>query len=293
MIDMEIKRAVVEMSIRFEARFGHLWVASNDIDDRENLREKLLQWTDEFQREKIEPQMIARITETVLSKSEFSNYPPTLNRFIFLCKEMNKMSNTGGEGKLYLELKKLDEKFSFIYSRLWIEQDKDKSRRRLEFWGSELREEGITPEIIRETSARIHKKGCYSQYPPSLNQFVLECLFCKIGDSFTDPDIAFIRACTNEIEVGLHPTIKKTRQIIGSHTLKLSKDKYIKGMFEKVYVDECRKYASNPESYDNFHTKDVNEVVDANVGTDDTKNNAIAQNNTEFFTSLLNKKSNP
>ncbi len=272
MTQSDIKIAVANMSRIFEARYGHLWVSSNDIDDRENLREKLYQWIEEFERENIKPAVIEKITKTVLEKSEFSSFPPNLNKFIFLCKEIDRMMNNGEEGRIYLELKRLDERFTFIYARLWSENDKDKSKRRLDFWRRELIEEGITSEIIKKTSSLIHKKGCYSQYPPSLNQFLMECLFVKSGSEYTDPDIAFIKASTKDEKT--HPTIKNARKIIGSHTLKQSKDRYIRVLFEKIYIDECRKYVSNPEAYDetdSLKEKSIEEQPEKEMDAEENK----------------------
>jgi hypothetical protein len=279
-----IKQAVSEMSSRFEARYGHLWVASNDIDDRENLREKLYQWIEELERESICPSLVSKVTKLVLDKAEFSNYPPNLNRFIFLCNEMNRMMNSGDEGKIYLELKRLDEKFSFIYSRLWVENDKDKSKRRLDFWKKELTDEDISPEVISTTVKNIHKKGCYSQYPPSLNQFVMECLFTKSNEIYTDPDIAFIKACSKDDD--MHVTIKCSRRIIGSHTLRQSKDKYIRTLFEKVYIEECRKFVNDPEGYALSFEESSGAKASESVIDDENESSDL---NKDFFKNLVLK----
>lgn len=282
MSNNETKKSVSNMSSRFEARYGHLWVSSNDIEDRENLREKLYQWIEELEYEKIMPETINKITVRVLDMAEFSNFPPNLNRFIFLCKELEKMMTTGSEGKLYLELKRLDEKFTFVYGRLWAESDKDKSKRKIDYWKKELEDEDISPEVIKKTVSNIHKKGCYAQYPPSLNQFVMECLFCRIGDEYTDPDVAFIKASIKDD--AQHPTIINTRQMIGSHTLRQSKDKYIRILFEKIYIEECRAYAKSPDKYEKsyFEVEAEEEIQEDDDFSSDT--------NANFFSTLIKKE---
>lgn len=278
----ELRVAVAEMSKRFESRYGYHWISSNDIDDRENLREKLLQWIDEFEREGIKPKTILEITDLILDKVEFSNYPPTLNKFIFICKEMSRMFGEGESGLLYLEMKKLDEKFSFIYGRLWVEQDKDKGRRRLDYWMREILSKGISHKTLSVTLHKIKDKGSYIQYPPSLHQLVLECLFESIGDDFIDPEVAYIRAKSRDEDS--HPVIRTTRQKIGSHTLKTDKNSASKKLFEKIYLDECNNYVSNPIKY-----LDSVKLMLTNKENVVQENFSIADNNSDFF-NLLAKK---
>jgi hypothetical protein len=280
----EIKNAVVELSIRFEARYGFRWVASNDIDDRENLREKLLQWTQELEREAVSQELILKVVEVILDKAEFSDYPPTLNRFIYICKEMKKMFSEGTRGKMYLAMKRLDERFSFTYGRLWSEQDKDKSKRRLEYWKQEIEEEGLTDKLIISTLKKVRNKVAYIQYPPTLNQFIMECQFEKVNDNFVDTDIAFIKASNKEEDI--HITIKMARQKIGSHTLKVGREKHIKTLFEKIYLEECYKYVSDKEGY---LKKDTSSSKDKDTET--PKEETPAPDNAEFFKNLAKKSS--
>jgi hypothetical protein len=277
-----IKHAITELSRRFEARYGYHWVASNDIDDRENLREKLLQWIDEIENEGISPESIMKITDIVLEKAEFSTYPPTLNRFIFICNEMKKMFGEGNSGKIYLAMKRLDERFSFTYGRLWTEVDKDKSKRRLDYWKQELELEDISDKLIVASLNKVRGKGAYIQYPPTLNQFIMECHFEKIGDDFIDSDIAFVNASNKDDCI--HITIKMTRQKIGSHTLKLGKEKYLKSLFEKIYLEECRSYVKDHEKY-------LSQLKNQLAKNEKSKieEESIADDNSDFFTLLVKK----
>jgi hypothetical protein len=282
MTSLTTKQAIAELSKRFEARYGYHWIASNDIDDRENLREKLLQWIDEIDKEKITPEFVLKITDIVLEKAEFSTFPPTLNRFIFICNEMKKMFNKGDSGKTYLAMKRLDERFSFTYGRLWTETDKDKSKRRLEYWRQELELEEINDKLIATTLNKIRGKVAYIQYPPTLNQFVMECHFERIGDDFTDSDLAFVNASNKE--ECIHITIKMTRQKIGSHTLKIGKEKYLKSLFEKIYLDECRAYVKDHENYLSKLNKQLAKNEESKI-----KEESVADNNSDFFNLLVKK----
>lgn len=274
-----IKKAVIEMSQRFESRYGHYWIASNEVDDRENLREKILQWVDEFYKANISAESITKITDVILEKAEFSSYPPSLNRFIYICNEMNKMFSSGENGQVYLSIKRLDERFTFTYGRLWAESDKDKSRRRLEFWSQEILNENIHHKIINKVLKKVRSKGAYTQYPPTLNQFILECLFEKIDDDFLDTDLAFMMACNHENNV--HHVIRKVRQIIGSYTLRASKDKKLQSLFEKIYLAECHRYVSDPDKY-------LKDALLEGVKQEAEVCEQVAKNNLDFFTSIKN-----
>lgn len=242
-----LRMAVIELSRQFEARYEQYWLKSNEIDDRDDLREKIEIWISEITKENISEAIIKKTTELTLKSIEFSKYPPVLNKFISLCHETNRMLGSNNESEIYITAKMLDESFEYCYNNLWSLQNKDKSMRRLNLWVRELKAENISAPDIKKTLQVIKRSPIYNQYPPTLNQFIIECRFTSINDQFIHPDIAFINCRCGEKD--LHPVEISTKRRIGSHSLKISTDNHIKSLFEKIYLSECLKYLENPEDY--------------------------------------------
>jgi len=271
----EIKAIIISLSERFERRYGPLWLASNDVDDRENLREKINEWSEEISMESIHPETASRIANMILDKEEFATYPPSLNKFLFLCKEFEKMFSANDNGQVYLAMKKLDERFGFTYGRLWDLQDKDKCKRRLDYWRQELEAKGFNSSTIARATQSIVRKPIFATYPPTLPLFLMECAFSEINEVFIDPSEAFSLAC--QPNDNMHPAIKGARQLIGSHSMRISKEASTRKRFEEAYLRECDNYVSNQTEY----------VEQLQINTaEPLEDEAVATNNSEFLKTL-------
>ncbi len=283
MSDNNLRIAIIELSRQFEARYEQYWLKSNDIDDRDDLREKIEVWLTEIEKENISVATIHKTVELTLKSAEFSKYPPVLNKFISLCHETYRMFGNTDESEIYITAKILDENFEYTYNNLWTLQNKDKSTRRLNLWVREIKAEGISAADIKKTLQTIKRNPAYNQYPPTLNQFIMECRFTGHNDTFIHPDLAFINCRCGETE--LHPTEINTKRKIGSHSLKVSTDNYIKSLFEKVYLSECQKYLNNPVEYINenkIHKKVIHNIEPEDEGFNEN-------DNITFFDSLSKK----
>jgi ribosomal protein S24E len=244
-VEQEIKYSMVMVSKLFEKRYGHMWVQSND-EDRDNLEEKLYLWVEELSRINAKPDQIEKVAEILVNQKEFSDYPPILNKFIAMYKEFSLMFASGDDGLFYKSMKLLDEKFTFTYGSLWNIREKDKSRRKIEHWLAELKEQEIDATTIQHVSKKIGNKPSYVSYPPTLGQFIIECKFHKIGEDYVDPDIAY-RACYDS-EIN-NVIIKTTKSKIGGYEFRASTDNRLKIIFTKMYLIEVQNYCDDKESY--------------------------------------------
>ncbi len=278
MSSQQLKHALVDISKLFEKRYGQRWVKS-DGDDREHLEEKLHLWKEELERINVVPDTLKKVAEILVSKNEFSEYPPVLNKFIALYKEYTLMFKNGESGVLYKAIKTLDEKFTFTYGSLWNINDKDKSKRRLDYWLSELKEENIDANTIQKVSKEIRKKPEYLNYPATLGQFILECKFFIMGDSFIDPDIAY-RMCYEAVIDNV--IIRTTKSKIGAYEFRASTDNRLKSIFTKMYLVEVTNYCGDKEQY-----LAINDVPE-NVKSTEKDEPSSYEDSSSFLEQLIN-----
>tara|TARA_B100000749_G_scaffold280674_1_gene277866 strand:- start:5626 stop:6459 length:834 start_codon:yes stop_codon:yes gene_type:complete len=274
--EMSLSDAVIEVSMLFESRYGHLWVGGHDESDRDGLREKLRSWTEELTSIKATPAEIVNTGKFCVNMQEFKNYPPVLNNFIINLKEYRSMFSSGDKGKLYLAVKRLDEVFGFTYNGLWNESSADKQKRKIEYWCNELFENNIDSKTVSTVTGKIKRKGEFRVYPPSLNAFLLECQFTQKGHSLGDPEEMFNLAILREYD-RLDIIAEGVISELGTHRIKMQPENGLRKQFIEMYYSFALRYLSNPELF-------VTTTDDSVSGNSEEE--PVPEDN--FFSSFLN-----
>ena len=276
----ELDKAIIELSFLFENRYGHLWSGSSDDVDRDSLREKLRSWKVELESQNATHEDIIGTARCCLKFSEHKNYPPNLNSFISTMKEFRLMFSNGEFSSYYLEIKKLDEIFQFTYGGLWSEQDQDKQRRKLEFWAKDVLESGINQKLIKGVANKVRKRSDFRTYPPTLNQFVLECRFEQAGLELGDPERYFYSAINGEYDK-IDAIANSVVSIIGTRRLKTQSDNTMKKRFVEIYYQEAINHLENPDKY-------IKQEVETDGGAENVQPTACP----DFFSNLLKSNLN-
>lgn len=241
----EIDNAIVDLSYLFENRYGALWSGSADDFDRDGLRAKLRSWKVEIEAMNATKEEILGTANMLLRKSEYKDYPPSLNAFVNNIREFHLMFSRGEMSKYYIELKKVDEIFHFTYGRVWTESDQDKHRRKLEFWTNEMMEEGIEKSIIVNVAKQLRKKTEFRTYPPSLTHFLLECKFAALEWDISSPEAQFFAAAQGRVDE-LDFISEAVLSIVGTTRLKTQSDNQLRKVFVDLYYQQAQRFANDP-----------------------------------------------
>lgn len=254
----DIDNAIVDLSYLFENRYGALWSGSSDDFERDGLRAKLRAWKVEIEQLGPTKEEIIGTANMLIRKSDYKDFPPSLNAFLNNIREFRLMFSRGGLSKFYTEVKKIDETFNFLYGRLWTENDPDKHRRKLEFWSQEVMEEGIDKDVISIVAKQLRKKTEFRTYPPSLNHFVLSCKFFMLEWELSSPESQFFLVTQGRIEE-LDFISESVLSIIGTSRIKTQPDSQSRKTFVDLYYEQAQYFSSNPSLVQKKNAKIVDD----------------------------------